>query len=580
MTTYNTGNPIGSKDPRDLYDNAENLDEAVNTRTAESWDDRFGVARKTWWGMEQDFQQFLINSGYENIGDYGPGLEITARNQIFWRDGELYRAGAVLELPYTTTGDWGSEEALFVEVGDAALRQELASKNGLALIGGLPFVTPQMFGAKDISIDPLADSSDAIIAAIAFGKENKIRVTGNGTFRVSKKIVINTAFDGSDINLEVYDSPPIALEVSTGSSDNPTDIFSLTTEAGIILPSIRNMGKPEIGWEGQGIGVRYVNVQNMRITERLVEGFNIGVQLTSYDQGCGYNTVQAGYLRNNKINREVRVGNSTGFTNRWDIIGGRSFHSSSEGIATPGVMHVNVEPNATGNIINNINFFGGCFEGSSQEYHVRLGGSYINFIGSRWENNSGDIKIRLASSGIPGQGSSNAISLGRGADAAHMNVSAEPSVINPRILIQSSSGASMFSSPNTAIYKNTQSAADPVITVIDAGDPFSANPVTDYTTTIGSQTIRGKRASDQFDRVRITLNHGRLLIGNGLSEPVAGLSPIGGAGLEITGGMYLPGTSVALQPSTGRAAFWFSSSDGTLKFRLPDGTIKTIATTD
>ena len=145
MTTYNTGNPIGSKDPRDLYDNAENLDEAVNTRTAESWDDRFGVARKTWHGMEQDFQQFLINSGYEDIGDYGPGLEITARNQIFWRDGELYRASAELELPYTTTGDWGAEEGLFVAVGDAALRQELATgvgsgKGGLLVAGAVIYV--------------------------------------------------------------------------------------------------------------------------------------------------------------------------------------------------------------------------------------------------------------------------------------------------------------------------------------------------------------------------------------------------------------------------------------------------------
>lgn len=138
MTTYNTGNPIGSKDPRDLYDNAENLDEAVNTRQAESWDDRFGVARKTWWGMEQDFQQFLLNSGYENIGDYAAGLEITARNQIFWRDGELYRAGANLDLPYTTTGDWGDEEGLFVAVGDAALRQELAQPDGGRLIGREP----------------------------------------------------------------------------------------------------------------------------------------------------------------------------------------------------------------------------------------------------------------------------------------------------------------------------------------------------------------------------------------------------------------------------------------------------------
>lgn len=135
MTTYNTGNPIGSTAVKDLYDNAENLDTAVNTRTAESWSDRFGVARKTWWGMEQDFQQFLLDSGYVNIGDYGPGLEITERNQIFWRDGELYRASAALELPYTTTGDWGDEEGLFVAVGDQALRQELSQSGGAAMIG-------------------------------------------------------------------------------------------------------------------------------------------------------------------------------------------------------------------------------------------------------------------------------------------------------------------------------------------------------------------------------------------------------------------------------------------------------------
>lgn len=46
MTTYNTGNPIGSKDPKDLYDNAENLDEAVNS-TGEVWVDRRGVSRLT-----------------------------------------------------------------------------------------------------------------------------------------------------------------------------------------------------------------------------------------------------------------------------------------------------------------------------------------------------------------------------------------------------------------------------------------------------------------------------------------------------------------------------------------------------
>src|SRR5690554_5298460 len=204
MTTYNTGNPIGSKDPRDLYDNAENLDEAVNTRQAESWDDRFGVARKTWWGMEQDFQDFLINSGYENIGDYGPGLEITARNQIFWRDGELYRAGAALELPYTTTGDWGDEEGLFVAVGDQALRQELANpeEDGGIVAYQAPYagavlrdvkvrlndmpITPQDFGAKGDEV------SDDTAAMVAFGAaQHPAKYIPSGHYLISEPITFS-----------------------------------------------------------------------------------------------------------------------------------------------------------------------------------------------------------------------------------------------------------------------------------------------------------------------------------------------------------------------------------------------------
>lgn len=46
MTTYNTGNPIGSKDPRDLYDNAENFDYAANSDNG-TFTDRLGVQRAT-----------------------------------------------------------------------------------------------------------------------------------------------------------------------------------------------------------------------------------------------------------------------------------------------------------------------------------------------------------------------------------------------------------------------------------------------------------------------------------------------------------------------------------------------------
>lgn len=132
MTTYNTGNPIGSVDPRDLYDDTENLSVLVNSQEKTEHPDRLGVPRKTWHGMEQDFQQFLVNSGYTGTGaggayeDYdadGP-LTITALNQIFTKDGEFYRLKPDQDLPYTTT-TWADDESNLIPLNDAVLRQEL-----------------------------------------------------------------------------------------------------------------------------------------------------------------------------------------------------------------------------------------------------------------------------------------------------------------------------------------------------------------------------------------------------------------------------------------------------------------------
>lgn len=150
MTAFNTGNPIGSTNPKDLYDNAQNLDVLVNSNTDVSHADRLGVQRKTWHGMEAEFDteqaqrssefaQFLADSAYQDLGVYGAGIEVTRYNQVFLKDGEFYRAAASLVLPYTTTGVWVSESASFVGVGDAVLRQDLQSTgsvNGAALVGG------------------------------------------------------------------------------------------------------------------------------------------------------------------------------------------------------------------------------------------------------------------------------------------------------------------------------------------------------------------------------------------------------------------------------------------------------------
>ncbi|MET4680465.1 hypothetical protein [Stenotrophomonas rhizophila] len=69
MTKYNTGNPVGSSSPLDLYDNAENLDAGINGASP-TWRDRRGLTRKSWAGVETDFQQFLIDGSVLTYGSY------------------------------------------------------------------------------------------------------------------------------------------------------------------------------------------------------------------------------------------------------------------------------------------------------------------------------------------------------------------------------------------------------------------------------------------------------------------------------------------------------------------------------
>jgi len=141
MTTYNTGNPVPSGDARDRFDNSQTFDELLNGPLG-SYVNRVGVTLQSWKGFQDAFNQFLLSSGYEFIGDYdadGP-LLIQRINQIFSKDGEFWRAAAPPPgpgpvLPYTTVNNWVTDQPKFVSIGDASLRQALAAVNGAENIG-------------------------------------------------------------------------------------------------------------------------------------------------------------------------------------------------------------------------------------------------------------------------------------------------------------------------------------------------------------------------------------------------------------------------------------------------------------
>lgn len=142
---FETGNPLGSSDFRDLSDNAVAFDKFANGPDP-AYANRLGQLKLSVTGMNEEFdnaqegrdaqfQAALLATGFIDIGNYAAGLTITLRNQVFARNGVYYSANAALVLPYTLTGNWAAEGSNFILRADAPLRSDLASANGATIVG-------------------------------------------------------------------------------------------------------------------------------------------------------------------------------------------------------------------------------------------------------------------------------------------------------------------------------------------------------------------------------------------------------------------------------------------------------------
>lgn len=142
MTTYATKNPLGSVDPRDLYDNSQNFDSAINDLNSTFWQDRFGRKRKTWYGIEEMAASAISSFGYITLDSFQSGATIELYNQVL-RDtstGEYYRwdgalppGGKVVPAGSTPISTGGIGLGAWVSVGDASLRSLFAGKDGKGL---------------------------------------------------------------------------------------------------------------------------------------------------------------------------------------------------------------------------------------------------------------------------------------------------------------------------------------------------------------------------------------------------------------------------------------------------------------
>ncbi|MGN7443529.1 SGNH/GDSL hydrolase family protein [Pseudomonas lactis] len=197
---FNTGNPVepnGSTDPRDLKDNATILDKLVNGSDL-SWLGRLGKVLKTWAGMEKDFSDLLLRSGFESVFiPYAAGAIIDRATQLVQRNGELYRVINQADLPLTLTGNWAADELKLFAVGDAGLRANLNSPTGTSYITRGTQTLEQSLLNIDSTVTQVSDRTESGV----FGDSNmrtRIRssISANPSIYILGDSISHGAFAG------------------------------------------------------------------------------------------------------------------------------------------------------------------------------------------------------------------------------------------------------------------------------------------------------------------------------------------------------------------------------------------------
>ena len=364
-------------------------------------------------------------------------------------------------------------------------------------------------------VDPtgVAECSTAIQTEIDRASSAGLILIGTGTYKISAKVVLKGNCDLSRCTFNVYGTPAIALEVSTGSAANPTTILSNAT---VHTPALINYTKPATGWAGQGIGLRLVNNQTCEIHVGKVQEFAVGLQLTSYGQGCVYNTIFCKQLYNNKIQVELAPGNAAAWTNENTITGGSALFISGEGTNVSGTRTVKTTYFAAGQIINNNRFLGFTFEGDVQEYHVEDQGINQTYAFCRWEATANKVYFNatpIAPSGMEGH-----VIIG-GYAPNGITTTYAGTVAQVSVLVGRKQGELILDQGQQVAAVNGDTT--PVMTVFPSTvtEPWEKTSAsTDWLVQLSGRLLAGKRTGDGVSSYRAALDflNGRVYVTGGV----------------------------------------------------------------
>lgn len=266
MSNYNTGNPVPSDDPRDLDDNATNLDNFINGIAA-NYLDRLGVYRKSYAGLEAAFNALLTNNNLAALA----GLTGAADRMAYFT-GAGAMALATLTPQARQLLDDTSFGAMLATLGAAPLLSPTLTGTPSAPTAAVGTNTTQlatMAALRAMVLGTVSQTGGAATGAII---ETGGTLTGtgaytkwaNGDMEIRKRAVFagGTAASGSIFRSLIVDQG--AFPVAFAGSDLPSIFVNgLALSAGggwgslEILPTLSNWGS----WSVYTSTIRTGNIQ-------------------------------------------------------------------------------------------------------------------------------------------------------------------------------------------------------------------------------------------------------------------------------------------------------------------------------
>ncbi|HDS4945340.1 TPA: hypothetical protein QHY57_005615 [Klebsiella pneumoniae subsp. ozaenae] len=293
MPFYLTRDSVPSADMRNVFDNAQNLDLALNDITSSFWSDRLGRSRMSWFGLESAFsvklsdfesrftsqiveqeatfdasqadkenrfQHFLVSSGYVFLGDYEDGpFQFSARNQYIRYNNQYYRLNAATDVGFTTTGataaSFANDVTHFVLMDGDTLRQEFKNTSTPAELIGNFFggegpeslgdinqsVWERIFKRGEFEIHQMPGDPAGVAGIVFGGPNNKAAVVVDERGRIQTYAIVDGKLSAAQISTPIvqgtgyynngFEDRIVRFPAAGGESDDLTPGILITTNA-------------------------------------------------------------------------------------------------------------------------------------------------------------------------------------------------------------------------------------------------------------------------------------------------------------------------------------------------------------